>query len=200
MDCTGYHELISARLDGEAGEVEGRALDDHLGHCAACRRYDSEASAMHRRLRIAEVPAVPDQTTRILATIAAPRPTFGNDMLRALLAGLGVAKIAAALGVFLAAVSGGAAIHTGTELAAVDLAIGAGLLLAAWRPAKATGLVPVLAVLAVATLVGGVADLAAGRVTLGSEAFHLFDAVGAFLVWRLSLPYADRRRGTPIPA
>ena len=198
MDCTGYRELISARLDGEAGELEVHSLDDHLGRCVACRRYEQEASSLHRRFRVAAVGAVPDQTASILATISAPHSTFGNDMLRALLAGLGVAKIAAALGVLLGVIADGTTAHTGTELAAVDLAIGAGLLLAAWRPARSTGLVPVLAVLAVATLLGGITDLAAGRVTLGSEAFHLFDGVGAVLVWRLSLPYAHRRRRAPI--
>ena len=55
-------------------------------------------------------------------------------------------------------------------------------------------------VLAVATLVGGVADVAAGRVALGAEAFHLLDGVGAVLVWRLSAPYAQARRTHAVPA
>ncbi len=199
MACNDFRELISASLDGETTDVERNTLGSHLSGCASCRDYEATASALHRQFRIAAVPAVPDLTAPILAAMATPAPTFRTDLLRALTAGLGVTKIATALGLFIAAF-GSTGVHSGTELAAVDLAIGVGFLLAAWKPERATGLVPVLAVLAIATLVGGAADVAAGRVAASTEAFHLLDGVGAVLVWRLSAPYARAKRTHAVTA
>jgi hypothetical protein len=61
-------------------------------------------------------------------------------------------------------------------------------------------LVVVLAVLAVATVFGAVADAAAGRVGWTDELVHLVDAAGAVILWRLSTRPLGRSGRVPIAA
>jgi predicted anti-sigma-YlaC factor YlaD len=185
MDCQGFRELISARLDGEATTLELSALADHLETCAACRQYEEEARSVVTAVRIGEAPMVPDQTGAILQLFNRPEVPFRVDVLRVIVGTLGAMRIVAALGLFAAAFSGDSS-HVGTELAAMEVAIGCGLIFAAVRPARAGALAVVLTVLAVATVFGGVADAAAGRVGWTDELVHLVDAAAAVILWRLS--------------
>lgn len=67
-------ESLSARLDGEAGEVPAARLDEHLAQCPACRRWSAEAAELARRTRLAPAPPVPDLTDHILASAPEPDP------------------------------------------------------------------------------------------------------------------------------
>jgi predicted anti-sigma-YlaC factor YlaD len=50
-DCGSLREQISASLDGEITELERARLDAHLGVCAACRAYASDAGAAAQLMR-----------------------------------------------------------------------------------------------------------------------------------------------------
>jgi len=199
MDCTGYRELISAQLDGEVTEVERSALRDHLNACQGCRSFEADAVVVNRAVRVVPSPVVPDQTAVIMRAMALPARSLSGDLLRAAVAALGLARIASAVALFVSVVAAGSS-HTSMELAAADLAIGAGLVLVAARPELASGLVAVLVVLAGATVFGGAGDVIAGRVAWNSELLHVVDAAAALLVWRLSLRRLRSRGRIAIPA
>jgi len=39
MECSKYHELISARLDGEISKEDERLLEEHLASCGECSAF-----------------------------------------------------------------------------------------------------------------------------------------------------------------
>ena len=199
MDCTDYRELISAHLDGEAAESEQALMYTHLAGCDSCRRFEADGHALNRGVRLAASPNVPDQTASILRAIGTPKRSLASDLLRALVAALGLARVAQALVLFVTA-SGSGGSHARIELAAAELAIGVGLILVAVRPALGAGLVGVLAVLAAATAVGGAGDVISGRVALNGELLHLIDALAALVVWRLSVHRPRPRRRVAVIA
>ena len=51
MNCREFPPLISAQLDGYAGEHEQAELQEHLSNCAACRRYAAELRCLRAELR-----------------------------------------------------------------------------------------------------------------------------------------------------
>jgi predicted anti-sigma-YlaC factor YlaD len=108
------------------------------------------------------------------------------------LALVGLAQVVLALpGLF--GDAAGASVHMAREHGAWELALAAGLLVAALRPARTTGLLPVLAVLT-ATLFGSTAlDVIAGHTTVTAESSHLLPLTGLAMLVLL-------RRSTPDPA
>jgi hypothetical protein len=82
--------------------------------------------------------------------------------------------------------AGGAPGHLARELGSFDLALTVGFLMAAWQPARAFGLLPLVGALAVGLVATSAIDVASGNVPVGGEAFHALDLVGFVLVWRLA--------------
>ncbi|MBN9794032.1 hypothetical protein DMP17_36425 [Pseudonocardia sp. TMWB2A] len=76
MDCQGYREVLSACLDGEAGDDERAAAEDHLAGCASCRAFADGADRLGRLARVGPADPVPDLADRVLAAlgVAAPAP------------------------------------------------------------------------------------------------------------------------------
>ncbi|MBN9797816.1 hypothetical protein DMP15_11120 [Pseudonocardia sp. UM4_GMWB1] len=76
MDCQGYREVLSARLDGEAGDDERAAAEDHLAGCASCRAFADGADRLGRLARVGPADPLPDLTDRVLAAlgVSAPAP------------------------------------------------------------------------------------------------------------------------------
>src|SRR5215218_10151169 len=74
MDCGQWHELISARIDGELGADDGQRIDRHLARCASCRVFASQAAGLARATRLQEAEAVPDLTVAIMAAVPGPGP------------------------------------------------------------------------------------------------------------------------------
>ena len=68
MDCTTWHEAMSARLDGEASTADDDALDRHLRACADCSALLVDLTALHRRFRLHPAPQVPDLVLAALAS------------------------------------------------------------------------------------------------------------------------------------
>ncbi len=199
MQCTDQRILMSARLDGETTTLEDEAVDAHLTQCAACRQHLVALESVTRRVGVGAVPEIPDQSAAIMAAMTRPS-TLRTDVLRAVIAGIGFTKVASSLAVLFAGLSASGGTHSGTDLAALDIAIGAVLLLVAWQPRRAAALAPVLALVAVAGVIAATAAIATGTDSLARELFHLVDIVAAALVWLLAAPQPGRRRTTAVTA
>lgn len=195
MDCASCRELLSALLDDEAGAGEARETKDHLAACEACRAFARDLEGLHRSLRVAPAPDVPDLTDTILAAIdereatAEPRPL---SLERTVLAAMGVLQLLVAVPVLLGLSAAGAP-HLARELGAFGVALALGFLFAAWQPMRAHGLLPMVGSLGVVLCAGALVDLAAGRTGLVAESSHLLQLGGVALLWLLS-------RRTPQPS
>jgi predicted anti-sigma-YlaC factor YlaD len=188
MDCDQTREALSAGLDGEEpGPSLGRA-DEHLATCGACRAFAADAGDLHRSLRVRAAEAVPDLSRAILQAVPHPEriPTPGRAVpwLRYGLTVVGLTMLALAAPSLLLH-DAGSAIHLTRELSAWDLAFAAGLLFAAWQPARARGLLPMAAVLAGGQVLGSAIDVAGGRAPAVSEAHHALELTGVVLLWLL---------------
>ena len=76
MDCSAYHELIVADLDGAVTAPEAADVAAHLAGCAACRKtraLEAEVGSLLRRpSRIVATPA--PVRDRVLAALADESP------------------------------------------------------------------------------------------------------------------------------
>jgi predicted anti-sigma-YlaC factor YlaD len=196
MDCDIARTAISARLDGEDLGVDPVDLAGHLERCTACRAFARGAESMHREVRLARAPSVPDLTAPILASIGSERAphTAHERALRATLAIVAGAMIVAALPALVLGDDAGLPVHAARHVGSFDLALAIGFLFAAWRPSRISGLLPVVTAL-VACLVGtSVLDVLDGRTGALTEAQHVVEVVGLAAAWMLAHPVRAGRR------
>jgi predicted anti-sigma-YlaC factor YlaD len=215
MNCDQSRDAISARLDGEDPGVPPDVLDQHLAGCHRCRNFALDAGDVHRQVRVRPAGAVPDLSAAILQ--AAPRfpdpaeaqraaRPVGTPKARRRVAWLRYGLAVIGLTMFVLAVpslvlhDSGSAIHLTRELSARVLAFAAGLLFAAWQPARSRGLLPMAAVLAGGQLLGSVIDVASGRAPAISEAHHALELIGVLLLWLLCRAAAPPPEATSGPA
>ncbi|MBS4727709.1 zf-HC2 domain-containing protein [Mycobacterium sp. SM1] len=71
MDCKSCREALSARLDNEEEFASSAAVDDHLSECPACRRWQAEAIALTRALRVRPAVKTPDLVAEVLGAVQA---------------------------------------------------------------------------------------------------------------------------------
>jgi len=190
MDCENYRLGISARLDGEEVGVDDATLAWHLANCEACRRFESETIALTRTVRVATTEVPPDLTPTIMAAINQERvgkaPRFDPQALRVGLIALAVVQMALALPVLLLGRDAGAPVHIAREVGSFDFALAVGFLFVGWRPARAYGILPLVAtVVGLLTITTGF-DLVRGTATFVNESAHLFDVIGLAAVWELA--------------
>lgn len=189
MSCDDIRTAVSARLDGEEPGLAPRVIDEHIAGCMACRRYVARAGALHRAARVAPAEEVPDLTPAIRAAIAAggERRAVADRQwpLRLALAIVALIEIAAAIPVLVSGSDVGLSVHAARHLGSFDVALAVGFFFVAWRPARAMGLLPVVAAL-VACIVGtAVLDAFAGRTDALAEAHHATEIAGLALIWLL---------------
>lgn len=194
MRCDTAREALSARLDGEHPGLEAGVLDLHLGTCSACQGWVEELSALHRMVRVREAEPVPDLTAAILAATPAPATRPSATRWRAepvsgarwALFAVALTQLVLAGPALLLGEGPGATVHVARELGAFDVALAVGLLVAAWQPARAWGLLPLAASLAL--VLGGTAvlDVTQGRAGSLGEAHHLLDLAGVVFLWRVA--------------
>lgn len=189
MDCSQAREVLSALRDGEVPGASHAAAHRHLAGCAACRRVEAVLDGVGRRLRVAGATPVPDLTGPIV--------TAGEPVLRAahrdhqrreratrlLVALLGLTQVLLALPLVLGLVA--PAEHALRHLGALELGIGLGLVLAAWQPRRAAGILPVVGVVAVVSVVLAAVDIAAGTTSPARESVHLVEVLAVGGVWWL---------------
>lgn len=180
--CSLARELISAATDDELTHAEQLRLDAHLGECVDCTEYAAAIAAMTRSFRLRPVGTDRDLTRQILARSRPPRLGRGG-WLRPALAWAGVVVAVQSIGPLVFGDIDGAPTHVARHVGASALALAIGLLYAAWRPARAFGLLPLVAALFGATLAAAVLDTFAGDRTAVAESVHVAELVGMVLLW-----------------
>jgi predicted anti-sigma-YlaC factor YlaD len=198
MECAQIHEALSARLDGEAGAVPEEVVDAHLRGCSACRAWAAEVVDLHRVVRVRGAEPVPDLSAAIIA--AFHRPSWHERMLDAgrrvvlsepisrarwALFVVGLTQLVLAVPALLGD-DRGATIHIAREIGSFDVALAVGLLVAAWQPARAWGLLPLAVVLVFVMAGSSVLDVVAGRAGALGECQHLLDVAGVGFLWSVA--------------
>jgi predicted anti-sigma-YlaC factor YlaD len=209
MRCDLVHEALSARLDDELPEMEATALDAHLTSCQSCQGYAQALGDLHRAWRVRAAEAVPDLTATVLAATADrlpdPRPRPAVEWVRYGVLAVGLTQLLLALPLMLLGPEGDTPLHSGRELGAFGVALSVGMLVVAWQPQRANGLLPVALALSAGMLVTAVADTVSGHSPMMGEAHHVLELVGVVLLWRLtrlngSTPPAGKHRRAPLAA
>ncbi len=215
LPCTEAREALSTEQDGEGLALRLRSqLADHLEVCDGCARFAGDIAGLARRTRVGAAEEVPDLSVAITRRVAAELPAgyatsapspSGSRVrtrdLRRLVALAGVAQFVLAMPMLLGLV--GPDVHAGRDLGALQVALGVGLVCAALQPRRASGLLPVLAVVAATTVVAGVLDVAMGVASLAAELTHLSELIGVVALWALARRTAQRPAAmspTAVPA
>jgi predicted anti-sigma-YlaC factor YlaD len=178
MGCSDFQEAVSARLDGEPAAIEAAELDAHLARCSACRAYATRADTLTRSIRVRPAEPVPNLTATILANAPAP----ARQWPRYVLLWVGLTELVLALPA-LAGDGRGASTHVARELGSWDIALGVALLVVAWQPRRAAGLLPFALALAGAMALTATLDIVAGHAPASGEALHLLDVIGVGALW-----------------
>jgi len=200
MTCMQIRHALSARLDGEDVGIDEAAMHAHLATCADCRRYSHDTERLHRAVRLAPAPTIPDRAAGILAAIgadslardaAAGQSATGDTDTRRLLSWLLVAIAVAQIGVAIPALFGsdaGLPVHTARHIGSFEVALGVGFLFAAWRPSRHSGLLPVVTALVLCLAGSSLLDVVAGNTAAFGEAQHVTDVAGLAVMWLLARP------------
>jgi predicted anti-sigma-YlaC factor YlaD len=207
MRCDTFREALSARLDGESPGLDDATIDTHLDTCEACGAWAEELATLHRMVRVREAEVVPDLTAAILGTQPAPvRRSPLNEMIspaRWALFVVALTQLVLAAPALVLGEDSGATVHVARELGSFDVALAIGLLVAAWQPARAWGLLPVIAALGLVMAGTAVVDVARGTATGFGEAHHALDLAGLALLWWVAReersPAGHRARGLATP-
>ncbi len=196
MDCGGWREALSARLDGE--ESPGAAvLDTHLAGCSDCRRWYDDAAALTRVARIGlAVPAQPVSDTVLDVTPSSTRSSMVRWLRLALavLGGVqalvGVAQMAGTLDSQMGttAVEGATPSHLMHESAAWNLAIGAAYLFIAWRRTRPAAVIPILTAFVGMLTLLSLGDMLDGAVAASRLVSHAPVLLGYAIVVIMSRP------------
>jgi len=196
MTCTQIRHAISARLDGEAPGLDDAVVYAHLAGCSDCRAFAHGAEALHRTVRLAPAPLIPDLTAGILSAIGAEEldaeHSDTSHALRWILVAIAIAQIAVAIPALVFGADAGLPVHTARHIGSFDVALGVGFLYAAWKPSRIPGLLPVVAALVVCLVGSSLLDVASGSTAAWGEAQHVLDFVGLAVVWLLSRPEPRR--------
>jgi predicted anti-sigma-YlaC factor YlaD len=194
--CSVARELVSAAADDELAPDEEAGLADHLAQCADCTAYAEELAILTRSVRLRPVAPRADLTDTILSRSRPPRLGRGGWM-RPALAWVGVVIAVQSVGPLVFGDIDGTPTHVARHVGASALALAIGLLYAAWRPARAFGLLPLVIALFAATVAAAALDTLAGERTAVAESVHLAELVGMVLLWCVAgSPGWERARDT----
>lgn len=186
MDCEHMRAAISADLDGEELPVDRDVLERHVATCAGRRDYQAAALVLNRQVRVSRAPVVPDLTGSILAAIDTdahePASTQG---LRLGVALLGFFQLGLSIPALILGSDAGLPVHQARHLGSFGVALGVGLLVAAWRPERISGLLPLAAVLVLCLVGSAIADTATGAVAWTAEFPHVVEVLGLAGLWLL---------------
>jgi predicted anti-sigma-YlaC factor YlaD len=209
MRCDDVRLALSARLDGEAETRPAAAVDEHLAGCAGCRSWLVRAERITRTVRLQPVD-VPDLTLRVLAAAHAQGvlPIAARTRAKVRWAGLrwslgllAVIQLMLAVPDLLGVESHAA--HSGREVAAFDIALVVGLLIAAYYPEHARIFAPVVTTLVVCFAAISALDIMQGAVAPNHVAVHAIAVLQAVLLWQLARRVDPRsssaESGTPAP-
>ncbi|HEV2309813.1 MAG TPA: zf-HC2 domain-containing protein [Acidimicrobiia bacterium] len=178
---------ISAILDGEVPGVAPTALDQHLAGCAGCRSYRAEAQALRRLVGVRPAPEVPDLTSRVMFALAREQsePAVSRQGLRIGLAVIALVQLGLSLPALLLGSDAGLPVHQARHLGSFGVALAVGLLVAAWRPGRIAGLLPLATALVICLVGSAIADVATGHAAASSEVTHIVEVLGLVGLWLL---------------
>jgi predicted anti-sigma-YlaC factor YlaD len=207
LRCDDVWLSLSARLDGEVMSLPTEVVDGHVESCPTCHAWLAGAERVTRLVRVQPV-EVPDLTARILASLQADGTVAGRvaartrtaaartsradpgvraDWISRLRWGLGllafVQLMIAVPGMLGAA---GHDAHAGREVAAFQIAVSVGLLVAAFYPEYARVFAPVAIALVVCFATISTLDMIEGAVTPTRVAVHILTVAQAVFVWQLA--------------
>ncbi len=185
MRCDQSRDLLSARLDGEATPDEVAVLERHLASCTACTDFAHSLDGVDRLTRVVPAEPVPDLTAQVMAAVTPAARDPRREAARWSLAIVALAQLALALPSLLTD-GDGSSVHTTRELGSWSAALAVGLLVAAWQPARARGMLPLGLVLAGVLTLGALVDVLSGATAGGGEAVHLLEIAGIALLWLLA--------------
>lgn len=189
MRCSTFREALSARLDGEDTGLPDDRVDGHLTTCADCRLWVDTAGALAGVTQHASRDHV-GLDPALLAALTAPPEAERTGVLatsewRIVLALVALTQLVVSFpGVLVH--DGHASVHLAHELTAWDMGLAVGFLFAALRPARAWGMLPLVAVLVACMVATSVVDSLSGHALLGRELVHALEVVGLAIVWVLA--------------
>jgi len=192
MHCSDCQDALSAGADGELSDLEHQLVAAHVSTCTACREFGERIDVLNRSLRVRPAERVPDLTAAIMASAAPATVPHSRDWVRYVLVWVGLVQVALAAPPLFGSVSG-TSVHVAREVGSFDLAIGVGLLVVAWQPRRAAGLLPMVTALVGALVFTAALDVATGRVSLGAETPHVLDLIGLAALWLLARSLAEHR-------
>lgn len=158
-------------------------LDRHVAGCAACRSWEEAAVALARRSRLAPIDDAGeiDVAAAVMARVGRPpRARWAREQVVLLV--LGLVQLALALPDVV--VSGH--VHAAREVGALEVSLALGFLIAAARPARAWGMVPLVVAVVAGLLATSAADVLDGHADLTRESAHLLAAAGSACLWSLA--------------
>jgi predicted anti-sigma-YlaC factor YlaD len=201
MSCERWRDAVSARLDGEEPGIDPALIDAHVARCPGCRAFAAEVTSAGGLHRLREVSSPPDLSRRIRSAVAASDRAGHRGMVRGLLVVVAAEIIAFSLPALILGDEQDTAAHAARHLGAFAAAYGVGLLVVAFRPARARTMLPVTIVLAGALLITAIVDMINGRVPLVGEAQHIPELLSVALVWLLAVPAPAAPIGPrPVPS
>ncbi len=182
-------------MDGEPGQNDDAAVDEHVAGCADCATWQHRAGRISRSIRVRPASPTPDFTSAILAAADTagpadqdsrerPAPSAADgEKWRWLLGLIALVQLSLGLAQFLGVSDMGHMVaadseHLFNESTAWNIALGMGFVGAAVWPKLAGGLLPTLGVFVAVLTVVSVIDLVNGEVEVSRVASHLVVVVG----------------------
>lgn len=200
--CATWREAISAIADGERAPVDPKLVDAHVARCPACAAFRENVHRLARHTSLAPADRMPDLSRRVVKSARVADRLSVWWVLRLGLVVVAVQIAALSAPALLLGESGDAGQHTARHLGSFALAYAIGLVVVAFRPAKARSMLPMAGALAGCLLVTAAVDVVRGQSPLIAEVAHLPELVGLVLVWLLAVPAPSTpapRRGRPRP-
>ena len=197
--CHAIRNAISASIDSEStvGLPDADSVNDHTRWCNPCATFAHRAYQLQRSINLQ--PALvtsglsPNLTTRI---VVAAQPHLGaaaRSLLQARVALAVVGAIQFALSVPPLLFGRGESLHMAREMGSWYAALAIGLIVAAWQPRRADGLLPMCGVLALLMINSGAFDALNGHSHLFTNVQHLLSVVGVMGLYWVSHPSAFTR-------
>jgi len=87
-------------------------------------------------------------------------------------------------------------VHIARHLGSFDVALGVGFLVAAWKPQRIAGILPIVTALVLCLVGSSLLDVLSGATGAGAESHHATDIAGLVVLWLLSRS-AVARSGEP---
>lgn len=186
----------SEGLDTDLSPRKQARVDAHLAGCDACSAWYDAAAGIGRRARMRQPQVTGDTTEEILRTHSRIKGAVRASVTftRLGLVAIGLVQIYLTLPDFF-----NSHLHEGHHVGVFDLALGVSMLFAAWRPARAVGMMPFLLVLGAGLLVTSGMDIHSGETPALSEAPHALVLLELGLIWHLQRFGVPRIRPPRVP-